>query len=154
MYADNYNGRVPVDSITAATVGGSFNLLSSVVTSPKIYSCPSDAGSHPSQTYPLATMHGSPMHTNISYAYCPYIIWQDQPDSILALDRMNATSANYTKGGKWLGTGGTLNPAPHKDAGGNILFNDGHCTWANTLPNMVTSNNTSPTATSVIRPDF
>ena len=154
MYADNYNGRVPVDNISAATVGGSFNLLSGVVTSPKIYSCPSDGGTRPTQTYPLATMHGPTMNTNISYSYCPYIIWQDQPDSILALDRMNATSANYTKGGKWLATAGSGNPAPHKDSGGNVLFNDGHCAWANTLTYLVTSNSSISTTPSVIGPDF
>ena len=94
------------------------------------------------------------MNTNISYAYCPYIVWQDQPDSILALDRMNNTSVNYTKGGKWLATAGSGNPAPHKDAGGNVLFNDGHVSWANTLPYLVTSNNTAVNAVSVIGPDF
>lgn len=156
MYADNYNGRVPVDNIATPTVGGSFNLLSAVVTSPKIYSCPSDGATHPTQTYPLSTAHGAGglIHTNISYSYCPYIVWQDQPDSILALDRMNATSASYTKGAKWLATNGQSDPAPHKDAGGNVLFNDGHCSWANTLPYIVTSNSTLSATPSVIGPDM
>jgi prepilin-type processing-associated H-X9-DG protein len=79
--------------------------------------------------------------TNTSYAYCPYILWQDQPDSILALDRMNmGATANYTKAAKWQGTGGANLPPPHKDAGGNILFNDGHASWANSLPNIVGTN--------------
>jgi prepilin-type processing-associated H-X9-DG protein len=90
-------------------------------------------------------------YTNISYAYCPYILWQDQPDSILALDRMEyASSASYTKSAKWLASTSASGasaatgsgPAPHKDAGGNILFNDGHASWANSLPNIAGTNGT------------
>ena len=133
MYADNYNGRDPFDGGTPPNIGISFNLLNTVVTSPKIFTCPSDGSKKVSTIYPLdTTMAG---HTNISYSYCPFIIWQDQPDSILALDRMNyASSVSYTKSAKWQATGGAGSPAPHKDAGGNILFNDGHAIWANSLP--------------------
>src|ERR1035438_6092423 len=44
MYADNYNGRIPLDNATTPNVGGSLNLLSNTVTSAKIYTCPSDSG--------------------------------------------------------------------------------------------------------------
>ena len=30
--------------------------------------------------------------------------------------------------------------APHKDAGGNVLFNDGHVAWANSLPSTAGTN--------------
>src|SRR5580692_3883511 len=125
MYADNYNGRVPLDNAAAtANLGNSLNLLSNTITSAKIYTCPSDSARKLTATYPLSSaMTGN---SQISYAYCPFIIWQDQPDSVLALDRMGAgiTSANYTKGAKWNAV--TPNIAPHKDAGGNVLYNDGH----------------------------
>jgi prepilin-type N-terminal cleavage/methylation domain-containing protein/prepilin-type processing-associated H-X9-DG protein len=160
MYADNYGGRIPLDS-TAGTppgnVGASFNLLSNTVTSAKIFACPSDSGVKATVNYPLPTTHGNPMNPNISYAYCPYIYWQDQPDSIIALDRMNAAMLSYTKGAKWFATttgGGGNNPAPHKDAGGNVLFNDGHVSWQNTLPSLVCSNNTGAGSAAVISPDI
>ena len=158
MYADNYNGRIPLDSTTGTpngNIGSSFNLLSNTVTSAKIFTCPSDSAKQVTANYPLDTTTGATGHKNISYAYCPWILWQDQPDSILALDRMDTTtSANYTKAGKWLVTGSGPAPAPHKDAGGNVLFNDGHVSWQNSLPSMVCSNNTGATSAAVLSPDF
>jgi len=140
MYADSYNGRVPLDNNTTPTLGGSFNLLSNVVTSAKIFTCPSDSAKKLTAAYPLDTsMSGG--NKQISYAYCPFIIWQDQPDSILALDRMGSTTpAAYTKGSKWLAVAtasGAAGPAPHKDAGGNVLYNDGHVAWNNSLSALV-----------------
>ena len=142
MYADNYNGRIPLDSQATPNIGASFNLLSNVVTSAKIFTCPSDNTKKVSTIYPLDTTQLA--HTNISYAYVPFILWQDVPDSILALDRMNyLSSISYTKSAKWQATGGAGEPAPHKDAGGNILFNDGHASWANSLPNIAGTNGTA-----------
>jgi len=140
MYADSYNGRVPLDNLTTPNLGNSLNLLSNVVTSAKIFTCPSDSARKLKAAYPLDST--TPLNANISYAYCPFIIWQDQPDSILALDRMAQTTANYTKGAKWQVSGGTsLNgPAPHKDAGGNVLYNDGHVSWNNSLSAIVGTN--------------
>ena len=140
MYADSYNGRVPLDNRTAPNLGASFNLLSNTITSAKIYTCPSDSSRKLTATYPLSTALSG--NTNISYAYCPFILWQDQPDSILALDRMAAATANYTKGAKWLATGGSGSPSPHKDAGGNVLYNDGHVAWNNSLSAVVGTNST------------
>jgi prepilin-type N-terminal cleavage/methylation domain-containing protein/prepilin-type processing-associated H-X9-DG protein len=160
MYADNYNGRVPLDSGTGpgtpGNIGYSFDLLSNTITSAKIFTCPSDSAAKISATYPLSTAHGTTGNANISYSYCPYILWQDQPDSILALDRMNSGSANYTKGAKWIstGTGNQGLPAPHKDSGGNVLYNDGHVAWNNSLSALVGTNNVGGTTVSVIGPDF
>src|SRR6266404_1515482 len=143
MYADNYNGRVPLENNTTPNLGASFNLLSTTITSAKIYTCPSDSSRKLTAIYPLATTTAG--NTNISYAYCPFIIWQDQPDSILALDRMaSATATAYTKGAKWLSSGaGVVNgPSPHKDAGGNVLYNDGHVAWNNSLSALVGTNST------------
>ncbi len=43
MYSDSYNGRIPSDNGTTPNIGKSLNLLSNVVTSAKIYTCPSDS---------------------------------------------------------------------------------------------------------------
>ena len=154
MYADNYNGRIPMDSTTPQpSLGGSFNLLSNTVTSSKIFTCPSDSAKKITANYPLDTsVGGATTCANVSYSYCPWILWQDQPDSILALDRMGAAHANYTKGGKWIVNGYVGNPAPHKDAGGNVLFNDGHVSWQNSLPSVLCSNQPATTP-AVVTPD-
>jgi prepilin-type N-terminal cleavage/methylation domain-containing protein/prepilin-type processing-associated H-X9-DG protein len=154
MYADSYNGRIPMDSSSAPTLAGSFNLLSNVVTSSKVFTCPSDAAKKLTSAYPLDTATLDGTHPiNISYSYCPYIIWQDQPDSILALDRMGAKPANYTKAGRWTATTTAPNyegnTAPHKDNGGNVLFNDGHVSWQNSLPYTCGTNDT-PTTVNVL----
>jgi prepilin-type N-terminal cleavage/methylation domain-containing protein/prepilin-type processing-associated H-X9-DG protein len=141
MYADSYNGRVPQDNV-APNLGGSLNLLSNTITSAKIYTCPSDSSRKLTANYPLDTADSTvgSHNTNISYAYCPVILWQDQPDSILALDRMVlATTTGYTKGAKWQTTGSGA-PSPHKDAGGNVLYNDGHVAWNNSLSAVVGTN--------------
>ena len=138
MYADNCNGAVPIDNATSPNVAASFNLLSNTITSAKIYVCPSDSSRKLTATYPLTTVTSG--NTNVSYAYCPFIIWQDQADSVLALDRMATSTANYTKGAKWVASGGVNSPSPHKDAGGNVLYNDGHVAWNNSLSAAVGTN--------------
>ena len=146
MYADNYNGRVALDNNATPSLGGSLNLLSNTITSAKIYTCPSDSARKLTATYPLDTSMGGG-NKQISYAYCPFIIWQDQPDSILAMDRMANTTDSYTKGAKWVATGGVNAPAPHKDAGGNVLYNDGHVSWNNSLSAMVGTNGSTAVLT-------
>src|SRR5208283_3535033 len=87
----------------------------------------------------------------ISYTYIAGLYWQDQPDSIIALDRMgnSAAATAYTLGAKWLATGAAP-IAPHKDQGGNVLFNDGHVSWQNSLPSTCGTNDV-PTQTNVLR---
>lgn len=142
MYADSYNGRVPADNGATPNLGASFNLLSNTITSAKIYTCPSDSSRKLTPTYPLDTADNTvgSHNTNVSYAYCPFIIWQDQPDSVLALDRMATTTASYTKGAKWQSVATSGGPSPHKDAGGNVLYNDGHVAWNNSLSAIVGTN--------------
>src|SRR6266404_2679790 len=118
MYADSYNGRLPMDAENPTLVG-CIKLLSNIVTSAKVYRCPDDWRSTlPAPTYDQLTTN------DISYSYVPNLIWQDHPDSIVALDRIYATQ----KGSKWSPTGN------HKGAGGNVLFGDGHVAWVNALP--------------------
>src|SRR5882724_4971994 len=149
MYADNYNGRMPQDNATTPTLTGSFNLLSNVITSAKVFTCPSDSASKLNANYPLTN---STTLNNISYSYSVGLIWQDQPDSVIALDRMGdktKTATIYTKGNKWSSANP---PAPHKDSGGNVLYNDGHVSWNNSLSASAGASNT-PTVTTVLIPE-
>ncbi len=153
MYADNYNGRMPLDNTLAnASLTGSFNLLSNVITSAKVFACPSDSAVKLNANYSLSNDAGAGIQ-NISYAYSIGLIWQDQPDSVIALDRMGgnkgaAVGVGYTKGAKWLTTAVV---APHKDSGGNVLYNDGHVSWNNSLS--ATAGTTNQPIGSVLIPE-
>ena len=149
MYADGYNGRMPQDIGGSPTLAGSFNLLSNVITSAKIFTCPSDTAAKIQGSYPLTNSAAS---MAISYSYSTGLIWEDQPDSVIALDRMgkSVTAAGYTKGARWSASGSP--PAPHKDAGGNVLFNDGHASWANSLPSTAGTNDAPGVSVLVAEP--
>ena len=132
MYADNYNGRVPWSGdLALQPPTTSFNLMSNVLGSAKIFACPSSRESS-SPTWPLG---GS---TNVSYSYVPVLVWQDVPDSILAFDRMGVSGSglSYTRGSTW------DSMAPHKQSGGNVLFNDGHVEFKTALPSAPGTNGT------------
>lgn len=162
MYSDSYGKAMPVGLSASATpattpMGGSmpwgeptagkpmitasFNLLSNVVTSARIFACPSDSMAKAATSYPLPPNAST---ITISFDYCIGLIWQDQPDSVVAFDRMGTIAFTFPKGAKWSASGGS--PAPHKDAGGNVLFNDGHAQWYNSMPNNVYSNAATPLA--------
>jgi prepilin-type N-terminal cleavage/methylation domain-containing protein/prepilin-type processing-associated H-X9-DG protein len=133
MYADSSANRVPWDGGKEGTAAAtSFGLLSNYVSSAKLYACPSDATVKGAANYPLNA-------TNISYCLVPVILWQDEPDSILAFDRIDAigVTPTYARNSQW----GSL--APHKTRGGNILFNDGHASWATALPSVPGTSATS-----------
>ena len=140
MYADSYNSRLPQDLASSPTLAGSYNLLSNIVTSVKVFACPSDSAAKSQPGFPLVN---TPTSQGISYSYTVGLYWQDQPDSIIALDRMgkSVSAAGYTKGARWSSSGSSP-VAPHKDAGGNVLFNDGHVSWANSLPETAGTSNT------------
>ena len=150
MYADAYNGRMPQDLTINPTLTGSYNLLSNVITSAKIFTCPSDNAARSQTGYPLTNTIAN---MAISYSYSVGLYWQDQPDSIIALDRMgkSVTAAGYTKGASWSGSGNTP-IAPHRDAGGNVLFNDGHAIWANSLPSAAGTNDNPTVSVLVAEP--
>jgi len=61
-------------------------------------------------------------------------------------------AANYTVGQRWSGIGNTP-IAPHKDQGGNVLFNDGHVSWQNSLPTTCGTND-APSSASVLRAEL
>lgn len=132
MYADNYNGRTPWSgdsSLQPPTT--SFNLLSNVLGSAKIFACPSSRESA-SPTWPLG---GS---TNVSYSYVPVLVWQDVPDSILAFDRPGVAGDSVLRGRY----SGWNSMSPHKLSGGNVLFNDGHVEFKTALPSAPGTNGT------------
>jgi len=138
LYADSNSSAMPW-ALATPTLADSFNLLSNIVTSAKIFACPSDGNVKMNAGFPLT--NSDTLVNNISYSYCLGLFWQDQPDSIIALDRLGKKQASlYSKGQKWLPSGAGVTPAPHKDAGGNILFNDGHVSWNVALPVTVYSN--------------
>jgi prepilin-type N-terminal cleavage/methylation domain-containing protein/prepilin-type processing-associated H-X9-DG protein len=130
LYADLYGQKCPMDKsdMTTYSATGSFNLLSNVVQSPKIFACPSDSSAKAFSSYPLTS-------GGISYAYVGGLTWQDvSADSIVALERglgNNGVNAGTQRGIKWSST------SPHKDSGGNILFNDSHVQFMNSTPSQV-----------------
>ena len=119
MYADSSGGRCPMDS-AHPTLVGSMQLLSNVATTAQILYCPSDhrPGARAETDFKKLTT------LNVSYSYVPNLIWQDQPDSVLFLDRMYSTA----RGSTWPTNGN------HGDKGGNVVFNDGHVSRMTNLP--------------------
>jgi len=130
MYTDLYqnsNWTTPTDNSSAAGAHtmNCFGLLTNgdVLTSGKIFVCPS------STQKPQVNM-GSLTDANISYSYVPGLVWQStSADSIVVLD--NFPTANNNTTSPWPSTGN------HKDAGGNILFNDGHVEFKQHLPSTI-----------------
>lgn len=95
--------------------------LSNVTSSAVFLYCPGDsrAGARAEPDFRLVT------RKNISYSFVPNLLWQSVlPDSIISLDRIDATAAGST----WPTNGN------HKGAYGNILFNDGHVEFRKVLP--------------------
>lgn len=115
LYADLYQKRCPTDAKLSAV--GSFMLLTNVLTSAKIMHCPSDQRALSVATLPEINRN------NLSYSYVPNLIWQSNPDSILALDRIYTTA----KGSPWPKNGN------HSTAGGNMVFLDGHVEFKPTV---------------------
>jgi hypothetical protein len=119
MYAAKYDYRLPMDS-TTPTLVGSMKLLSNIVSTATFLHCPNDPrpGARAEANFSKLTI------LNISYSYVPNMNWLDHPDSIVALDRIYATTA----GSRWPTNGN------HMGSGGDILFNDGSSQWCSTLP--------------------
>lgn len=125
MYADRYDQRMPMDSATPTLVE-SMKLLSNVAPSATFLHCPYDTrpGAKAEPSFKKLT------NLNISYSYVPNLTWQDQPDSIVALDRIYTT----TVGSRW------PTNSNHLGKGGNIMFNDGHVQWCDKLPTAIKDN--------------
>jgi len=119
MYADEYQGRCPVDE--QVTLIGSYRLLSNFVTSARAFFCPSDMrpGARFEADYSKLTTQ------NVSYSYVPNLMCNNgRTNMILWLDRIYVTE----RGSKWPGDGN------HGSAGGNVAFTDGHAAFFAKLP--------------------
>lgn len=121
MYADDNNGRLPVDG-DPPTLLGSLRLMERQMGSVKILRCPSDGQAWIGGATDMAGL----TITNISYSYVPFLTWDETGGSstIVMLDRLNATE----KGSKW------PVEANHGEKGGNVLFTDGHVEFVTELP--------------------
>jgi len=119
MYADDNNGRTPMDA-AIPTLVGCMQLLSNYVRDAHVVCCPADTRSdtRPERNY------GNLAVANISYCYVPGLKWNDTSDSPILLDRINLMA----KGSRWPADGN------HGGKGGNIAFTDGHVKWCNRLP--------------------
>jgi prepilin-type N-terminal cleavage/methylation domain-containing protein len=132
QYADDFGGQCPYNS-TADSLATSFASMSNYAGSTRIFLCPSDTKKQAVDF--SAGADGSPKSFtvgNISYAYQTGLVFQ----GVIASDEAVA----YDHGLK-LAAGAnqqTVMPvsndlwevhAPHKTAGGNVLFNDAHCEW-------------------------
>ncbi|HVM60341.1 MAG TPA: hypothetical protein VMV72_05675 [Verrucomicrobiae bacterium] len=119
LYADDNQGRLPMDS-TNPTLVGSMKLLSNVFPKAMMFYCPDDhrPGARAEADFNKLTT------LNISYSYVPNLKWQDTSDSPVILDRIYST----TNGSTWPADGN------HGGKGGNVGFSDGHVRWLTTLP--------------------
>jgi prepilin-type N-terminal cleavage/methylation domain-containing protein len=120
LYASDYSGRCPVDDLNA-TLDGSMILLSNRLPAPTILYCPSDSHGRPLQANDYTKLTTN----NISYSYVPNLAWSSRRSQrIIALDWIRSTAA----GAAWDTHGN------HKNAGGNVLFDDGRVEWHTSLP--------------------
>jgi prepilin-type N-terminal cleavage/methylation domain-containing protein/prepilin-type processing-associated H-X9-DG protein len=134
MYADINNDRTPG---VAANVSGwgtagpnigaaAMALMSNTLSSTKVMTCPSTSAS-PAQDYSSVNF----TQGNFSYSYQTGLVWQGGVDNIVAWDK-GVTSAAGGIPGWTLSVGGStgwVTTGNHKDAGGNVLFNDGHVSF-------------------------
>ena len=127
QYADSNSEKTPWNWDTPTDRPGThFMVLSNYISSAKVFFCPSDPRGNAKPALDFSAFK-SQNQTNVSYSMSTGLVWQSTfPDSILVLDRL-PTGYNF-QNSSWPTTGN------HKDAGGNILFNDGHVDFKTRLP--------------------
>ena len=133
QYADSNYEKTPWNADSSAPDKGlpgvHFMVLSNYISSAIVFFCPSDGRSSCKASLDFAPFMATGQ-TNVSYSCSTGIVWQStSPDSILVLDRQ--ASANNAVNSPFSSTGN------HKDAGGNILFNDGHVDFKTRMPSTV-----------------
>ena len=129
LYSDSHKNRLPWDgSASPASPITSFTLLANIVTSGRLFACPSSANEQGQVSYGPGS-GSNLLDKACSYDYVPTLIWQDVPDSILAFDRLDLRG-NTTLSTPYAWKTGS----PHRADGGNVLFNDGHVEWNLSLP--------------------
>lgn len=141
MYADINNDRCPAAALNSYdnVALSSMALLSNTISTAKVMVCPSSSASAA-----LDFSSGNFKSANLSYSYqmggvwptttpTNCLVWQSGVDNIIAWDKgvNGATAAgnwSVTPATGWNATGN------HKDAGGNVLFNDGHVSFVIRMP--------------------
>jgi prepilin-type processing-associated H-X9-DG protein len=116
LYAEENQGRFPMDAANP-TLAGSLRMLSNTLSSTKVLVCPGSSDK-PADSWSRLTMK------DISYMYVPNLTTNVDPNAIVALDKTDCVHA----GCQWPVSGN------HKDAGGNVLFVDGHVSFNVKLP--------------------
>jgi prepilin-type N-terminal cleavage/methylation domain-containing protein/prepilin-type processing-associated H-X9-DG protein len=139
MYADTSGDRTPFQFAPFdSEASGSFALLSNTVNSTAIFVCPSSSSQKRASDFSSANFKAA-AHENISYNYVTGVVWQADADQVLVSDRGAggpAAAPDAAVGKTWDTLPGN---SPHKDSGGNVLYNDGHVEWKTKVPNSVTN---------------
>jgi len=123
LYSVDHDGWFPCDD--GQTTLGSFALLTnSYQTSPARWICPTDAGVAERWDKSLLTPARQIWKaSNVSYAYNGFGLTEHtQPDTPIACDR---SSGDVRSKIPW-----ATNQWTHKSEGGNVLYADGHVSWA------------------------
>ncbi len=136
MYADVNGDRMPnvgatiPPSMSTYTdlISASLALMSNTLNTTKVLLCPST-----SDKQAVDFSGASFTKANISYSYQTNLVWQNGPDNIVAWDQGVATAKEGTPGFTLPNTTGWVSTGNHKDAGGNVLFNDGHVSFVNKM---------------------
>ncbi len=136
MYADVNGDRMPNvgSTIPAAMsaykdlISADFALMSNTLNTTKVLLCPSTSTK---QAFDFSG--GSFTSVNISYSYQTNLVWQQGPDSLIAWDKGVAGATAGNPGWTLPNTSGWVASGNHKDAGGNVLFNDGHVEFKNRM---------------------
>jgi len=137
MYADVSNDRMPNVGTTLLLNGQTYSdvisadmaLMSNTLNSTKVLVCPSTSTKQAADFSPSLTS------ASISYCYQTNLVWQNGPDNIVAWDKgVNGTvAAGGAPGWAVPPATGWVSSGNHKDAGGNVLFNDGHVSFLNKM---------------------
>ena len=138
MYADGNGDRAPSVGTTLSgfsdAISASFALMSNTLNTTKVLVCPSSIATKADEfsatvVAPLRSLTSA----SISYSYQSNLVWQNGPDNILAWDKGVGGAKEGTPGFPLPNTTGWVSTGNHKDAGGNVLFNDGHVSFLNKM---------------------
>lgn len=121
MYSDSNKEWAPTLAATTGTAQEHFVKMDGEVPQGKIFQCPSDDRQTEISTAGLGA-------GECSYVYQGSLKWQKNPDSPIVADR-GLSTATGPAGATWT----VANGSPHKTAGGNVLFCDGHAEFMPSL---------------------
>jgi len=138
QYSGDYNSACPYTN--AVSVSAQMTLMSAYLGSPKVLSCPSSSKAS-STTWPTGATAAGFDQTNCSYALQTNLVWQADPNDIVAWDQNVQTVTGPGPTAFAIPTPGTgwMTTSSHKGAGGNILFSDSHVAWNTKMPSSVGS---------------